>query len=467
MVTVGGRSDWRRTRLAAAVVFGAVTLAGTTSLLTSAAGATTDPGQGTALAFTDRIDPRAGSLSIGVTFGRAVAGHQNEQAKAQSQAIDLGAIGTSLASYVCGQAPTLPQSQQPQPLLVETGQANAAQGISQSDAGGGYTKFGKATTAPYGEAITTTAPLSIAGVASVGGGVAKSWSGLVNGQREAGATVDIGSLTLPGAISLSGLHWEVVFRSSGDGHQAGTFSIGHATIAGAAVPTTDVTKLLGQLNAVLGPLGLQLFPPAARTASGNVYVDALQISIVPNATRDTLFAAVLSGILPIRQPLFDALHKAFCQTEVPINIADIAIGSISGAGSFNLSLGGVQAGSATLAANQFNLGLPGFNPGAATPETTPSLLSGSGSAPGNFGATPSLGVPSSASGGGSTPPAATGSSGGANQLAAPALAVAAHGTRGGALALVGLSGLALLAALAEGDRRKMRRAQRKLSMFEE
>jgi hypothetical protein len=33
--------------------------------------------------------------------------------------------------------------------------------------------------------------------------------------------------------------------------------------------------------------------------------------------------------------------------------------------------------------------------------------------------------------------------------------------------VVGLSGLALLAALAEGDRRKMRRAQRKLAMFEE
>jgi hypothetical protein len=450
-------------------VFGAVTLAGTTSLLTPTAGAATDPGQGTALAFTDRVDPRAGSLSIGVTFGRAVAGHQNQQAKAQSQAVDLGAIGTSLASYVCGRPPTLPESQQPQALLVETGQPNADTGITQSDAGGSYSKFGKATTAPYGEAITTTSPFAIAGVAAIGAGVAKSWSGLVNGQREAGATVDIGSLMLAGAISLSGLHWEAVFRSTGDGHQAGNFSVNHATIAGVAVPTTDVTKLLGQLNVVLGPLGMQLSPPSVRVASGNLYVDALQVSIVPNTTRDTLFASVLKGILPISQPLIDAVHKAFCQSEVPVNIADIAIGSISGAGSFNLSLGGVQASSGTIAANQFNLGLPGFNPGAATPETTPSLLSGSGSAPGSSEATSGLGlgVPSNGSTGPSAPPGtAAGTSAGRTQLAAPALA-AAHGTRGGALAVVGLSGLALLAALAEGDRRKMRRAQRKLSMFEE
>jgi hypothetical protein len=45
-------------------------------------------------------------------------------------------------------------------------------------------------------------------------------------------------------------------------------------------------------------------------------------------------------------------------------------------------------------------------------------------------------------------------------------ASAISGKRGGALAVVGLAGLGLLGLIAEGDRRKMRRAQRTIT-FEE
>src|SRR5207237_5536889 len=88
------------------------------------------------------------------------------------------------------------------------------------------------------------------------------------------------------------------------------------------------------------------------------------------------------------------------------------------------------------------LGIPGT-------AATPSLRGGAAQSTTN-GATSTAG----------TTPAAGGGTGSASPT--PAAAVLPKGARGGALAGVGLAGLALLAAMAEGDRRKMRRAQREI-----
>ena len=151
---------------------------------TGPAGATVDPGQGNAIAFTNRVDPRAGALSLGITFGIAIAGHTNTTAKAQSQAVDLGVAGTALGGQQCdGKPATLPESSQPQPLIVESGTPAAGKGSSQTDLGGSYNRFAHADATPFAESITTTAPLSLGGTIDVGGGSARSYSGIVNGQH--------------------------------------------------------------------------------------------------------------------------------------------------------------------------------------------------------------------------------------------------------------------------------------------
>ena len=61
----------RRTRWTA--IGCAIVLTGlTVATFTSGASAATDPGQGTALAQTQKIDPKAGGLSLGFTFGMHV-----------------------------------------------------------------------------------------------------------------------------------------------------------------------------------------------------------------------------------------------------------------------------------------------------------------------------------------------------------------------------------------------------------
>ena len=417
--------------------------------------AATDPGQGTAIATTDRIDPRAGSLSIGITFGTALAGHQNRVAKAQSQAVDLGAIGTSLAAYQCDGTPgPVPDSSQPQPLTTETGQAGADKGISQSDLGGSYSRFVRADSTPAGEAVTTTAPLSLAGVVSVGGGVARAWSGITNGVRQATATVDMSGITFPGGTSLAGLHWEATFQSIPKVVTTGRFSIGHATIGGVAVPTTDPTATLAKLNTALLPLGLRVDAPSSHVTSGIQWVEPLGISVVPSATRDNLAGVVLGAVQPIRQQAFDALLKAYCKAETEITVVDVAVGGITGAGSFNLTIGGVQATSGVLPANGFDLGIPGSALGSFVENGALPSTGLGGESPG-FSAPTSAALPATA-------PAKTAPAG----VVASGLK-AVQGARGGALAGVSLGALAVLAALAEADRRKMRRAQRLGATFEE
>jgi hypothetical protein len=446
----------RRTAIGCSIVMTALLIG---SFVTGASAAT-DPGQGTAIAQTQKIDPKAGGLSLGITFGQSIAGHQNLVAQASSQAINLGVIGTTVGSEGCdGSAPTYPSDQQPQPLRIDSRDPKADEGKTETE-NGAFTKQVKANGTPYGEATTTTAGYSIAGVLSVGGGVSRTHSGVVDGVREAQAVVEISSLDLAGAVHLGGLRWEATYRSSGDAKVTGTFSIGSAKIAGQAAPTNDPAATLDQANAALGVLGLKLVAPIARESGGVLFVSPLSIAVVPNAQRDAVAGAVIGGIQPIRKALVDALLEQSCTNASYVTIFDLVVGSVTGAGEFALSLGGVQASSGEIPKNGFSLGEAQYTLGGGGGGASFDIPGGSTSGGGDSSFT------------GTAPSASSGSSGGGGTgssakpiVTSPASALA--GKRGGGLAVAGLSSLGLIGVLAEGDRRKMRRAQREIPDLEE
>src|SRR5579883_2916276 len=68
------------------------------------AGAADSGTQGSAYGQLFQVTPYEGSLAAGAIFGEALAGHTNAFAKAQSQGMDLGAVGDSIKSYNCGAA---------------------------------------------------------------------------------------------------------------------------------------------------------------------------------------------------------------------------------------------------------------------------------------------------------------------------------------------------------------------------
>jgi hypothetical protein len=160
---------------------------------------------------------------------------------------------------------------------------------------------------------------------------------------------------------------------------------------------------------------------------------------------------LLGGVQPVRQQTFDELLAQSCSFASGITVADILVGSITGGGSFSVVLGGVQASSGDAYENAFCLGCntpgPSLNTSNVATNTVTAAPSGGG-----------------ASFQGSTAPGPTA----ATAAVTPAPAASSFkGKRGGALAGVGLAGLGMIAAMAEGDRRKMRRAQREIPQFEE
>jgi hypothetical protein len=317
-------------------------------------------------------------------------------------------------------------------------------------------KYASAQPTPYGEAITTTAPQTIGGFINIGGGVSKAHSGLVEDatQREAQAISDVSGISIPLAgIQMSSLHWEATWRSTDpENGVVGVFSIGSASIQGQALPANDPAQTLMQINGALATLGVSIVPPRAYKSGDVIFVEPMGISIFQSATRDALLFPVLGGVQPVRQSLFDALLEQSCKNSTYITIFDIVSGPFTGGGSFSVLLGGVQASSGEAYQNAFCLGCNGPSPVLSL--NTNNNATNTVSAPSSAGTTFK----------GNTAPAAPP---GAAAAVTPAAVKKLGGQRGGALAGVGLAGLGMIAAMAEGDRRKMRRAQREIPQFEE
>lgn len=444
--------------------------------------AATAAGQGTSSAQAIEVTPHEGSLAVGAILGEALAGNTGNYARAQSQGLDLGAVGTSMKSYNCGSAPQpAVKNAVPSPLEVETGQPGASNGVTDTNDQQTYgaTEYGQANSVPYADADTTFAPVN-GGEFTIQGSHSKAWSGMVKGAQDAGATVDIKSLSLAnGAVVLDGLHWQVDHPRSGKA--TGSFAIGQATVAGRSLPTNDLSALASAINKVLSPLGMQFQMPQTSDVQGLEQVTPLQLQVVPNATRDE----VVNGILNATAPEYNAaanglesgfgswepsqLEQALCNTDTPITVAAVTLASIDGGGFFTAAFGGVKSTASALQSNSFNLGLAnislgrsgtlGFAPGSSA-GSSPALSSGALSGAGGLsGGNASSGSTSASA------PASKGSSGqNAAQSISPASSVGF--AAGGPLLGLGLAGVAALVALAEADRRMIKRS-RSSRVFEE
>ena len=447
------------------------------------------PGIGTSYAQSLQVTPHEGSLAVGVVLGEALAGHTNGVARAQSQGEDLGAIGLSLEGYNCGQQPSAQQvALIPQALQAETpAQAGAkdektlqpTDGLSKASPTSwppswGSTEHVLADGTPYGQADTSYGLLDGGSGFSISGTYSKAWSGLVNGQRVAAATSDIGQINLAGQVVLQGLHWEATYPTGGSGQPTGSFSIGRVTIGGQAVPTADPSAAIAAVNQAISQLGIELNLPKIQTIQGVQFVGPLEFDWVPNTTRDQIVRTVTVPGQAAAHPLEDGLENGFspsepaqlaqqlCMSDTEITVADITIAAFTGGGYFNMALGGVNATSGDLPQNQYNLSE--FQPTSVAGLSL--TQAGTAAIPGTAGTTETPGALSSGAAdvggsGGGTPASA----GGAGR---PLERAAAVSHTSGPLLAIGLGGLALLALLAEGDRRMMGRAHKRLAFeFEE
>ena len=468
-------------------VSGAMTITGALGLgPVSNAGAAVAPGIGTSYAQSFQVTPHEGSLAVGVVLGEALAGHTNNVARAQSQGEDLGSVGLAMQGYNCGQAPSATQvALVPLPLQAETPASGGVEDKTQDPTTGaqktspsyfppsfGSTEHVLTNGTPYGEADTYYGLLDGSGAFKVSGMASKAWSGLVDGKRVAAATSDIGTLDIAmGAVVIKGLHWEVAYPSGGSGQPTGSFSIGQLTLGGKPVPTGDPSAALNAANQVLTNLGIQIGVPTSTQVMGLQAVGPLEFRWVPNAARDAIVQKVSNPAAQALHPIEDGLENGFpnepkqlaeatCQSDTPITVADITIASFTGAGYFNMALGGVNATSGDAPVNPYDLAqfqatsVAGLNQSIAGTAATPGTPGALGTGASQLGASAPTAL-----GGGAAP--STGITGGSR----PIRRAAAVGHASGPLLAIGLGGLGLLALLVEGDRRMMRRARGRL-MFE-
>lgn len=451
-----------------------------------AASADSDPGIGSSYAQGFQVTPHEGSLAVGAVFDEALAGHTDKIARAQSQGLDLGAVGASIKGYNCGQPPTKLADYVPDPINAETpsngGSQEASAGPSPNDNNSdGSVEHVLANDNPLGEADTTLAgPVSAPNnFIAVSGVASKAWSGLLNGARDAGATVDIGNVTIAGVVTLSHLHWSADYPATGQ--PKSVFSIGNAVINGTPVPTGDPSQVVAAANQALGSVGVALTYPTASNVQGIEFLTPLQIAVVPNSTRNGVTDPVISGVVePNYYPLANGLENGFastsspynslapieqndpsgqlqqalCQSDTPITVLDITMASFTAGGYFNVALGGVNASSGPLPTNQYNLAM--FSLGG---------LSAASSQFGAAGTTGLAGTPAIAGTPGASIPGSSGSGGSTSgQRLTPAASVTAEAA--GPLLGIGLGVLGLLGLLAEADRRMIRRASA-TAIFEE
>ncbi len=453
------RSAYRRTKLTALAVSATALLVAVATEPGAAAPSETPfrNGTGSATALGYKVNPTNGNLSFGITVGEAISGHQNTGAIGQSRAINLGVIGVTLAGEACdGGAATMPEEDQPQPVIARSGEKGADEGFTEMEQGvpSGIEKHARATTAPYAEAITTIAPLGDPAAIYVSGGRTITHSGVIGGNtREAYARTELGTISLGGGtVKIEGMTWEAIQRTGAVEDSVKNFSMGTVSIGGQVVPLAgDGFEQAAALNEALAPLGFIVTPPVPRFEQNIAFVDPLKIGVIPSAQRDGLLQPVISGAQPLREQIVDALLEQDCGNSTYVTVADIVLGSVTGAGALSLELGGVQATTADFQLFPFGaLGKPAALPPVAGLSSPPAVNVPT--------VRPSVAAPTAA------PAPAPTAAPEAEDTIVPEPIADIVGERGGAMALIGGGGLLLLLATAEADRRKMQHALRQIPL---
>ncbi|HVT41778.1 MAG TPA: choice-of-anchor P family protein [Acidimicrobiales bacterium] len=454
---------------------------------TSGADTSFVPGNAVAQSQAISLAPTTGGLNYAITLATSISNYQDMEAQSLSQTIDLGAIGTALEAQGCdGGNPTLPQSDVPPPVQVEStsgnqSQTNSITPQSSPDGLGIGNEQASATTQPTSDATTTVQNISVpGGLVSINGLTSTTHASLDNNAtRTATATADIKQLSLGGgAVVLGGLHWAATQQTGGATAATGTFSVGSLSVNGTPVDLSAVGSALSPqtvfnlINTALTPVGINIQWPTQTTLDdGTVQISPLVIGIDNNELGQQVIGANQNGVQPVREALVNALLSANCNFATPILVGDIGVGVLAGGGNLNLDLGGASAMTNALAASS------PFGPGSSALPPTSALSSGnagnSGSAlggsaltagsgfAGNSG-TGSLTQGSAGSGGSATTPTtgASTSALGPIQKTSDCISLGPAGggcSTGNVAVPVGLLGLALVVGLFTWDYLRQRR----------
>ena len=364
------------------------------------------------------VSPSASGVFLTSTIGEAYAAYDQSETQATSALVNLGGLGYAVASSpICGQALSL--SDQPQPLTADstsgasskTTQAQLAPGVV-TPSGTGTEHVAVSVHPESAEARTYPVSQDVPGVANLGG-VAQSEVHYVDGQLQAASASVTETLSLLGGlVTFNGLSWNASQqRGVGDPANAAGFSYSSITISGTVVPvsipaTVPLATAIGEVNAVLGTLGVTVTAPSQKIdpGTGGISMSPLQVHFSGSAIDNQLVGPAVGPITQIINVLNGQVtHGTDCSdlknllgelSTIPETGLGLLLSGLSGSGALDLYFGGASADTLTAPSfsNPFDSGgalgatplppsgisdLPLASPGAAAPLPLSGAESGS------------------------------------------------------------------------------------------
>jgi hypothetical protein len=440
---------------------------------TAAASASTTfvPGGATAISQALQIAPRDGGLSATVTVGQSIADYRDSLAQASSQALDLGLIGSTLAIQCNAAPPVLTAGELPKPITAEsdTGATSSGKDTAGPDGNSASAATGResvsASPAPNETATATFdgERLALPGVLTVAGLSSQSSARLIPGKaRIATATADLGSLNLLGGkVALSGLHWSISLRSGSHPSLSRSFTLGSASLAGVALPTTQSSlgSTLAAVNKALTKTGLHISLPSLTDQDGVLGISPLSIGIDNSELGSEIVNPILNLVHSIADPAAGELTKALCQIGSVYSLVNLFLTGLNGVGALDVELGG-----ATATSNDTTYSDP-FGSGGLGNTTLPSTgtLPGSGNTGAGNGPVPTLPTTTATVGPSSETPQVAGTRALSSDCATTSPAGRPSCSKGAGL-VVGLIALATLGGVAGADFLVSRRRRKLASM---
>ena len=394
---MGRRGRWTRSKLAAALTIVSIVALGSFARPSGARQGEVGNGTAKATAIVGKVAPGVGALELGITSGVAVAETTNSLSQSQSQALDLGLIGTTLTTDGCRES-TVGADDLPQPLRVDNRSGDSVEQRDEFPVAGTVLGAGRlraeATTTPSSNASATGVGFAIDPLLRFEGGHALAQTEVLPGEgRLARASVDA-SIDIAGVVRLDGMRWDALHRTGTERSVDGSFSIAAAEIGGVPFPGDELEPVEAAANTVLAFSGVTIdFPKVERFQEPTdlVRVTPMRIVLRDSPAGGLLLGPGLNASREQREQLFDDLSAAFCDAAGALLVGDIAVSVASGTGFLAFEIGGAEAIS-----GEFVQGDPiDIPPPPAAPAPPPADAPG---APGPSGG--SAIVPPSADGGG-------------------------------------------------------------------
>ena len=350
---LGTGLGYRRTAVVGAVSLGLLLVglrpaSGTPAAPAPASRAEFSNGQAKATAVVTKMAPGVGNLELALGSGIAVSELKNDLAQAQAQSFDLGLIGTTLTAEGCRDA-SLTADDLPQPTRVDNrkGETSATsdEGPVAGDALGAGRESVRATTTPGASASATTAASSGPAV-SIGGGKAAAVTEVVDGAaRQAHATVEL-DLDLAGLVQLSNLRWDALHRTGKDAAADASFDIGTARLLGVAMPIESLAAAEEAINTALAETGISVTLPHVERftePTDLVRITPLLVTLRDSNVGKTVVGPGLNATREQREQLFVDLSEAICDAAGILLVGDIGVSIVSGTGFLTYAIGGAEA----------------------------------------------------------------------------------------------------------------------------